>query len=92
MRMKAMPNGVSVKGGPDMFSVIDQNKTTLRDSCGGSVYRRVYLCDSEADLSDLPVSDAPGSVAYTADAGQSYVLDHVGNWRACSGGGVPWHV
>ena len=87
-----MPNGISEKGEPDMFSVIDQSKTVLRDSRGGSVYRRCYLCDDEADLTELPLSDAPGSLAYVADTGKSYVLDHKGSWKACSGGGVPWHL
>lgn len=75
-----------------MFSIISQEKTPLRDSRGGSVYRRLYLCDGDADLSEIPTADAPGSVIYVADTGKTYVLDHGKCWRPCLEGGVPWHV
>ncbi len=75
-----------------MYSVINQEKTPLRDSRGGNIYRRVYLCDTEADVPALPTSDAPGSLAYAAAEGKGYVLDHGKTWRVCSTGGIPWRV
>ena len=72
-----------------MFSVMQQEKTALRDSRGMSVYRRLYLCDTE-----LPVSDAPGSGALVAEGGALYLLDHGGRWREASAmagmGGFVW--
>lgn len=76
-----------------MFSVILQEKTPLRDSRGGNIYRRAYLCDTAEDLAGLPVSDAPASVAYVADGGQSYILNHHKAWIPCPSGGVLlWHA
>ncbi len=75
-----------------MFSVITQEKTSLRDSRGGSVYRRAYLCDGDEDLKALPTEDAPGSLAYVAETGKCCVLDHVGTWHPCAEGGIPWRV
>ena len=87
-----MPNGISVKGDVDMFSVISQEKTPLRDSRGGNIYRRIYLCDGGEDLGEIPMGDAPGSLAYTAAEGKCFVLDHGKHWRLSPGGGVPWGV
>ncbi len=75
-----------------MFSVITQEKTTLRDSRGASVYRRAYLCDEAEDLALLPVSDAPGSMAYVIASGEAYLLDHGKAWHFCPGGGIPWRT
>lgn len=75
-----------------MFSVIRQEKTALRDSRGGTVYRRAYLCDRNEDVASLPSEDAPGSVAYTADDARIWVLDHTPCWRPCVVGGIPWSV
>ena len=77
-----------------MFSVMQQEKTALRDSRGMSVYRRLYLCDTARDVSELPVSDAPGSGALVAEGGALYLLDHGGRWREASAmagmGGFVW--
>lgn len=75
-----------------MFSVITQEKTPLRDSRGGSVYRRTYLCDTAEDLSALPVTDAPGTLAYVVVSGKTYVLDHGKSFHSCPEGGIPWRV
>lgn len=77
-----------------MYSVMQQEKTALRDSRGMTVYRRVYLCDTEVDVTALPVEDAPGSCAVVADGGRVFLLDHGKAWRSASGvvgmGGVLW--
>lgn len=75
-----------------MFSVINQEKTPLRDSRGGNIYRRVYLCDDDEDVPALPKGDAPGSLAYVTETGKGYVLDHGKIWRVCPVGGIPWQV
>ncbi len=77
-----------------MFSVLQQEKTVLRDSRGMSVYRRLYLCDTAEDVSELPVSDAPGSAAVVAAGGALYLLDHGCRWCEASAmagmGGFLW--
>jgi len=77
-----------------MFSVMQQEKTALRDGRGMTVYRRLYLCDTEADLAELPLDDAPGSGALIADGGGFYLLDHGRSWRlanpAIGMGGCLW--
>ena len=75
-----------------MFSVIRQEKTPLRDRCGGSIFRRSYLCDSTDEISQLPTGDAPGSVCLVADKAALYVLNHEGVWCVCPTGGVPWLI
>ncbi len=75
-----------------MFSSIKQEKTILRDGRGMTVYRRLYLCDAEADIPALPADDAPGSVAVVADGGGVYMLDHGRVWRAAGTGGAVWLV
>lgn len=75
-----------------MYSVISQEKTPLRDSRGGSIYRRSYLCDGQTDVPGLPTEDAPGSLCYVAESGESYVLDHRRTWHPCPKGGMVWHV
>ncbi len=64
-----------------MFSMMQQDKTILRDGRGMTVYRRVYICDGEADIGSLPCEDAPGSAAVVADGGGLYLLDHGRVWR-----------
>ena len=80
------------KGGVTVYSVLEQEKTPLRDGRGATVFRRLYLCDSEADLASLPVSDAPGSGALTAEGGGMWLLDHNRVWKrvdtAVLGGGL----
>lgn len=76
-----------------VYSVLEQAKTPLRDGRGTTVFRRLYLCDNEADIPVLPVTDAPGSGALVADGGRFYMLDHVGEWKradaaAGMGGGL----
>ncbi len=77
-----------------MFSVMHQEKTSLRDARGGTVFRRLYLCDTEDDILLLPSDDAPGSAAVIAAGGGCRLLDHGGVWRnadaprALPGGGV----
>ena len=77
-----------------MYSVLKQEKTVLRDSRGMTVYRRLYLCDTVADMAELPTDDAPGSGAVSADGGECYLLDHNRMWRKASGaagmGGCLW--
>lgn len=77
-----------------MYSVLQQEKTALRDGRGASVYRRLYLCDTSADLAALPVEDAPGSGAVVAAGGGFYLLDHGRNWNradlAAGLGGCLW--
>lgn len=77
-----------------MYSVLQQEKTALRDGRGMTVYRRLYLCDTTADVEELPVEDAPGSGAVIADGGTCYLLDHNRIWRKASGaagmGGCLW--
>jgi hypothetical protein len=58
-----------------------------------TVYRRLYLCDSEEDIPALPVTDAPGSGALVAEGGRLYLLDHGRAWKradaaAGMGGGL----
>ncbi len=78
-----------------MFSVLHQEKTALRDARGGTVFRRLYLCDAEADIPAIPASDAPGSMAVIADGGACWLLDHAGAWHRADGlcflaGGGVW--
>ena len=77
-----------------MYSVMQQEKTALRDRRGMTVYRRVYLCDTHGDLVLLPVEDAPGSCAIVADGGEVFLLDHGKIWRSAPGmpgmGGGLW--
>lgn len=70
-----------------MYSVLQQEKTVLRDSRGMTVYRRLYLCDTAADVEELPAEDAPGSGAVVADGGDFYLLDHGRVWRKASEAG-----
>lgn len=81
------------KGGVTMYSVLEQARTPLRDGRGTAVFRRLYLCDTEGDISALPVTDAPGSGALVADGGRLYLLDHGRVWKradaaAGMGGGL----
>lgn len=77
-----------------MYSVLEQEKTSLRDGRGATVFRRLYLCDTVDDLPTLPVADAPGSAVLVADGGGFYLLDHGGAWRradaAVGMGGCLW--
>ena len=75
-----------------MYSVLEQEKTPLRDERGATVFRRLYLCDAEEDLATLPVTDGPGSGAMVADGGGFYLLDHSRAWRRADGavGGCLW--
>ncbi len=77
-----------------MYSVLQQEKTVLRDSRGATIYRRLYLCDTPADLEALPADDAPGSGALIACGGHLYLLDHHRTWQAADGaagwGGCLW--
>ena len=77
-----------------MYSVLEQVKTPLRDGRGMTVYRRLYLCDIEADVAVLPVTDAPGSGALIAEGGRFLLLDHNRTWRRADGavgiGGIVW--
>ncbi len=77
-----------------MYSVLQQEKTALRDGRGMTVYRRLYLCDKAEDVAELPAEDAPGSGALVADGGEFYILDNGRVWRAASGamglGGCLW--
>ncbi len=77
-----------------MYSVWQQDKTPQRDGRGMTIYRRLYLCDSAADLAELPTDDAPGSAVVVADGGGVYLLDHRRTWCAAgqfspgAGGGL----
>ncbi len=77
-----------------MFSILHQEKTSLRDERGGTVFRCLFLCDGEADIPALPVTTAPGSGAVLAAGGGFYILDHSGVWqraddaRSLIGGGL----
>ena len=77
-----------------MYSVLQQEKTALRDCRGMTVYRRLYLCDTAADLPSLPDDDAPGSGVLVADGGEFYVLNHSRAWcradAAMGMGGCLW--
>ena len=77
-----------------MYSVLQQDKTALRDGRGMTVYRRFYLCDREEEVSELPDGDAPGSAALVAEGGAFYLLNHGRVWcradRALWGGGFLW--
>ncbi len=64
-----------------MFSMMQQEKTILRDERGATVYRRCYLCDGATDIDTLPREDAPGSAAVVADGGALFLLDHSRTWR-----------
>ena len=81
-------------GGVRMYSVLHQEKTSLRDGRGASVYRRFYLCDEAGEVDGLPVEDAPGSAALVAEGGAFYILNHRRVWcradPASSGGGGLW--
>ncbi len=63
-----------------MYSILQQEKTVLRDARGMTVYRRLYLCDRVGDIDGLPADDAPGSGALVADGGALYLLDHERYW------------
>ncbi len=71
-----------------MFSVLHQEKTSLRDERGGTVFRRLYFCDTEEDIPALPVEDAPGSMVLVARGGTCRLLDHGGVWQAADGAGL----
>lgn len=77
-----------------MFSVLQQERTALRDGRGMTVYRRLYLCDRAEDVADLPADDAPGSGALVAESGEFYVLNHGRSWCPVPGavglGGCLW--
>lgn len=77
-----------------MYSVLQQEKTVLRDSRGTTVYRRLYLCDTPADVEALPTDDAPGSGALIALGGGFRLLDHNRVWQEADGaagwGGCLW--
>ena len=80
-----------------MFSVLKQEKTSLRDGQGITVYRRLYLCDTVEDMSRLSVGDAPGSVAVVvSDGGRVWLLDHHRVWHPTDGsagmGGGIWSI
>jgi len=72
-----------------MYSVLEQEKTPLRDERGATVFRRLYLCDTEEDLAILPVTDGPGSGALVARGGGLYLLDHSRVWQA-AGSAAGW--
>ena len=80
-----------------MFSIMKQEKTSLRDAQGITVYRKLYLCDATEDVSRLPVGDAPGSLAVVAgEGGRAWLLDHQRVWhpvdaRTGMGGGL-WSI
>ena len=63
-----------------MYSVLQQEKTSLRDGRGMTVYRRLYLCDRVEEIAELPVEDAPGSAALVAEGGAFYLLNHGRAW------------
>ena len=77
-----------------MYPVLEQAKTSLRDGRGATVFRRLYLCDTDGDMEDLPVTDAPGSGVLVAEGGGFYLLDHGGVWRRADAavglGGCLW--
>ena len=77
-----------------MYSVLEQARTPLRDGRGTTVFRRLYLCDTQADIPSLPATDAPGSGVLVADGGYFYLLDHEGVWKradaAVGMGGCLW--
>ena len=77
-----------------MYSVLQQDRTSLRNGQGMTVFRRLYLCDGSEDLAALPTEDAPGSGAIVAEDGGFYLLDHSGVWRRADGavglGGCLW--
>ena len=72
-----------------VYSVLEQAKTALRDGRGMTVFRRLYLCDAEADLEALPVTDAPGSGALVVEGGGLWLLDHGRTWRRADGAATP---
>ncbi len=78
-----------------MYSVLQQTRTPLRDERGAAVFRRLYLCDREADMEVLPAYDAPGSAAVVAEGGGQYLLDHAHRWCRADGilsmGGDVWN-
>ena len=77
-----------------MYSILQQEKTVLRNSRGMTVYRRLYFCDTSEDLESLPTEDAPGSGALVAAGGEFYLLDHSRTWQAADSatglGGCLW--
>lgn len=82
------------EGGVSVYSILQQEKTALRDGRGMTVYRRLYLCDTEEDVTTLPAEDAPGSGALVAAGGEMYLLNHNRVWcrasGACGMGGGLW--
>ena len=77
-----------------MYSVLQQERTSLRNGQGMTVFRRRYLCDREEDMATLPADDAPGSGAIVAEGGSFYLLDHGGAWKRADAavglGGCLW--
>lgn len=55
-----------------MFSIINNRKATYGV--------RQFLCDTEADVANLPSSSMPGSIAYVITSGQKYILNHTKDW------------
>lgn len=57
----------------------------LTQSVDGDVPQVVIVCDAAADVSDLPTTYAPGSIALVADEGLPlYVLNASGTWADTS--------
>lgn len=56
-----------------MFSIINSRKTTAYGV-------RQFLCDTEADVANLPSGGTPGSTAYVIASGQRYILNHTKDW------------
>ena len=62
-------------------------KITNRETKGvdGDVAQVVIVCDTESDISDLPTTYAPGSIAVVADSGLPvYLLNASGTWADTS--------
>ena len=52
-------------------------------SVDGDVPQVTIVCDAESDVSDLPTTYAPGSIAVVADSGMPvYVLNASATWAS----------
>ena len=55
---------------------------TMTSASGHTAYGlRSFICDTAADVDDLPVDTLPGSSAFVIETCDVYILNSKGEWR-----------